>query len=59
MAPAERVYVVEDDSAAVVGPDPAVTLWTSLGLTILGTVPDASDLPRHGRVGLRIMYRAR
>ncbi|MFF6977711.1 GNAT family N-acetyltransferase [Streptomyces sp. NPDC008343] len=43
---------------AVVETNPAVRLWTSLGFTILGTVPDAFDHPRHGRVGLHIMYRA-
>ncbi|MFD5008462.1 GNAT family N-acetyltransferase [Streptomyces chartreusis] len=43
---------------AVVETNPAVALWTSLGFTILGTVPDAFDHPRHGRVGLHIMYRA-
>jgi L-amino acid N-acyltransferase YncA len=43
---------------AVVETNPAVGLWTSLGFTILGTVPDAYEHARHGRVGLHIMYRA-
>jgi len=43
---------------AVVETNPAVKLWTSLGFTILGTVPEAFDHPRHGPVGLHIMYRA-
>ncbi|MGW1913513.1 N-acetyltransferase family protein [Streptomyces sp. NPDC002076] len=43
---------------AVVETNPAVALWTSLGFTVLGTVPGAFDHPRHGRVGLHIMYRA-
>ncbi|MBC2903771.1 GNAT family N-acetyltransferase [Streptomyces cupreus] len=43
---------------AVVETNPAVGLWTSLGFTILGTVPDAFEHPRHGLVGLHIMYRA-
>ncbi|MFJ4830660.1 GNAT family N-acetyltransferase [Streptomyces sp. NPDC088747] len=43
---------------AVVATNPAVGLWTSLGFTVLGTVPDAYEHPRHGRVGLHIMYRA-
>ncbi|WP_428936007.1 N-acetyltransferase family protein [Streptomyces sp. ACT015] len=43
---------------AVVETNPAVALWTSLGFTILGTVPDAFEHPRHGRVGLHVMYRA-
>ncbi|MEU6665802.1 GNAT family N-acetyltransferase [Streptomyces sp. NPDC046727] len=43
---------------AVVETNPAVGLWTSLGFSVLGTVPEAYDHPRHGRVGLHIMYRA-
>ncbi|MBC9725936.1 GNAT family N-acetyltransferase [Streptomyces sp. TRM68367] len=43
---------------AVVETNPAVRLWTSLGFTVLGTVPKAFDHPRHGLVGLHIMYRA-
>jgi L-amino acid N-acyltransferase YncA len=43
---------------AVVETNPAVKLWTSIGFTILGTVPDAFEHPRHGRVGLHIMYKA-
>ncbi|MGW0822852.1 N-acetyltransferase family protein [Streptomyces sp. NPDC002845] len=43
---------------AVVETNPAVRLWTSLGFTILGTVPDAYEHPRHGRVGLHILYKA-
>ncbi|MGX9887890.1 N-acetyltransferase family protein [Streptomyces sp. NPDC002276] len=43
---------------AVVETNPAVKLWLSLGFTILGTVPDAFEHPRDGRVGLHIMYRA-
>ncbi|WP_089106038.1 GNAT family N-acetyltransferase [Streptomyces hyaluromycini] len=43
---------------AVVETNPAVALWTSLGFTILGTVPRAFDHPKHGPVGLHIMYRA-
>ncbi|MFD8200428.1 N-acetyltransferase family protein [Streptomyces sp. NPDC003470] len=43
---------------AVVETNPAVGLWISLGFTVLGTVPDAFDHPRHGPVGLHIMYRA-
>ncbi|MER6736371.1 GNAT family N-acetyltransferase [Streptomyces puniciscabiei] len=43
---------------AVVETNPAVQLWTSLGFTVLGTVPEAFEHPRHGRVGLHIMYRS-
>ncbi|GEC02834.1 N-acetyltransferase [Streptomyces spinoverrucosus] len=42
---------------AVVETNPAVQLWTSLGFTILGTVPDAFEHPQHGRVGLHIMHK--
>ncbi|MFJ5259954.1 GNAT family N-acetyltransferase [Streptomyces sp. NPDC088387] len=43
---------------AVVETNPAVRLWTSLGFTVLGTVPDAFEHPRDGLVGLHVMYRA-
>ncbi|MGA5441580.1 GNAT family N-acetyltransferase [Streptomyces griseoincarnatus] len=43
---------------AVVETNPAVKLWSSLGFTVLGTVPDAFDHPRHGRVGLHVMHRS-
>jgi GNAT superfamily N-acetyltransferase len=35
---------------------PAVRLWQSLGFTILTTVPEAFDHPKHGLVGLHVMY---
>lgn len=34
----------------------AVHLWQSLGFAILATVPEAFDHPRHGLVGLHVMY---
>lgn len=34
----------------------AVRLWESLGFRIIGTVPEAFDSRRHGRVGLHVMY---
>ncbi|MFE9774855.1 GNAT family N-acetyltransferase [Streptomyces sp. NPDC005931] len=43
---------------AVVETNPAVDLWKSLGFTVLGTVPEAYEHPRHGLVGLHIMYRS-
>ncbi|MBV1941481.1 GNAT family N-acetyltransferase [Streptomyces sp. BV286] len=43
---------------AVVETNPAVKLWTSLGFTIVGTIPDAYDHPTEGRVGLHVMHRA-
>jgi L-amino acid N-acyltransferase YncA len=35
----------------------AVALWQSLGFEVLTTVPEAFQHPRHGYVGLHIMYR--
>jgi L-amino acid N-acyltransferase YncA len=35
----------------------AVRLWRSLGFDVIGTVPEAFDHPRHGYVGLHVMYR--
>ena len=35
----------------------AVELWRSLGFEVVGTVPEAFDHPRHGPVGLHVMYR--
>jgi L-amino acid N-acyltransferase YncA len=34
----------------------AVALWRSLGFDVLATVPEAFDHPRHGLVGLHVMY---
>jgi GNAT superfamily N-acetyltransferase len=36
----------------------AVALWRSLGFTVLASVPEAFDHPRHGYVGLLIMHRS-
>jgi GNAT superfamily N-acetyltransferase len=41
--------VVETNTAAV-------RLWQSLGFEILATVPEAFHHPRHGLVGLHVMY---
>jgi L-amino acid N-acyltransferase YncA len=41
--------VVETNTAAV-------ALWTSLGFSVVGTVPGAFDHPEHGYVGLHVMY---
>ncbi|MDX3645570.1 N-acetyltransferase [Streptomyces sp. MB09-02B] len=43
---------------AVVETNPAVRLWTSLGFTVLATVPDAFEHPKDGLVGLHIMHKA-
>jgi len=42
--------VVETNAAAV-------RLWESLGFEILATVPEAFDHPKHGLVGLHVMFR--
>ena len=34
----------------------AVALWRSLGFEVLTTVPEAFDHPKHGLVGLHVMY---
>ena len=34
----------------------AVRLWQELGFTIVGTVPAAFRHPKHGLVGLHVMY---
>jgi L-amino acid N-acyltransferase YncA len=34
----------------------AVALWQALGFRILATVPEAFDHPRHGLVGLHVMW---
>ena len=41
--------VVETNTATV-------ALWTSLGFTVVGTVPGAFDHPVHGYVGLHVMH---
>lgn len=43
--------VVETNTAAV-------ALWRSLGFTVVGTVPEAFEHPRHGYVGLHVMHLA-
>ncbi|WP_432540967.1 GNAT family N-acetyltransferase [Kineococcus sp. SYSU DK002] len=42
--------VVETNTAAV-------ALWQSLGMRVVGTVPQAFDHPEHGYVGLHVMHR--
>jgi ribosomal protein S18 acetylase RimI-like enzyme len=36
----------------------AVALWRSLGLKVVGTLPEGFRHPVHGYVGLHIMHRA-
>jgi L-amino acid N-acyltransferase YncA len=44
-------------NAVVSSNERAVHLWQDLGFEIVGTVPEAFDHPRLGRVGLHVMYR--
>lgn len=50
-------YAAMQFNAVVETNTAAVTLWRQLGFEIVGTVPEAFDHPRHGRVGLHVMYR--
>jgi len=34
----------------------AIHLWQALGFAIMTTIPEAFEHPRHGRVGLHVMY---
>ncbi|MUN06453.1 GNAT family N-acetyltransferase [Agromyces luteolus] len=43
-------------NAVVASNEPAVRLWRSVGFEIVGTVPGAFRSPRHGRVGLHVMF---
>jgi L-amino acid N-acyltransferase YncA len=42
---------------AVVGTNPAVRLWQSLGFEIVGTIPRVFRHPAHGLVALHVMHR--
>lgn len=44
-------------NAVVEANTPAVKLWRSLGMAVVGTVPEAFNHPSRGYVGLLIMYR--
>ncbi|WP_400993783.1 GNAT family N-acetyltransferase [Agromyces sp. GXQ0307] len=43
-------------NAVVASNAPAVRLWRSVGFEIVGTVPGAFRSPRHGQVGLHVMF---
>lgn len=43
-------------NAVVETNEAAVKLWKSLGFNVIGTVPEAFRHPRHGLVGLHVMY---
>ena len=44
-------------NAVVETNQPAVTLWRSLGFTVLGSIPEAFNHPARGYVGLLVMHR--
>lgn len=52
----EQGYAGIQFNAVVETNGAAVRLWTSLGFEVIGTVPEAFEHPRHGRVGLHVMY---
>ena len=54
----ESGYRAIQFNAVVETNERAVALWHSLGFTVLASVPEAFDHPRHGYVGLLIMHRS-
>jgi ribosomal protein S18 acetylase RimI-like enzyme len=54
---AARGYRAMQFNAVVETNTAAVALWRSLGMRIVGTVPEAFDHPEHGLVGLHVMHR--
>ncbi|HET9254361.1 MAG TPA: GNAT family N-acetyltransferase [Pseudonocardiaceae bacterium] len=50
-------YLGMQFNAVVATNQRSIGLWRSLGFSIIGTVPQAFRHPRHGLVGLHIMYR--
>jgi L-amino acid N-acyltransferase YncA len=53
----EEGYSSMQFNAVVESNTGAVRLWKELGFEVIGTVPEAFDHPRLGKVGLHIMYR--
>lgn len=53
----EQGYAAMQFNAVVETNVAAVKLWQGLGFQIIGTVPEAFEHARLGRVGLHIMYR--
>ena len=53
----EQGYAAMLFNAVVESNHVAVRLWQALGFHIIGTVPEAFEHPRLGRVGLHVMYR--
>lgn len=50
-------YAAMQFNAVVESNHAAVRLWQALGFRIVGTVPEAFEHPRLGRVGLHVMHR--
>ena len=53
----EQGYAAMQFNAVVESNHAAVRLWQALGFQIIGTVPEAFEHARLGRVGLHIMHR--
>jgi len=53
----EQGYAAMQFNAVVESNLAAVKLWQALGFQIIGTVPEAFEHARLGRVGLHIMYK--
>jgi L-amino acid N-acyltransferase YncA len=53
----EQGYAAMQFNAVVETNEAAVRLWQALGFRIIGTVPEAFEHPRLGRVGLHMMHR--
>ncbi len=53
----ERGFEAMQFNAVVSSNLPAVSLWKSLGFSVIGTVPGGFRHPEFGRVDLSIMYR--
>jgi L-amino acid N-acyltransferase YncA len=53
----EQGYAAMQFNAVVETNRAAVGLWRSLGFDIIGTVPEAFEHPKRGRVGLHVMHR--
>lgn len=53
----EHGYAAMQFNAVVESNHGAVHLWQALGFKIIGTVPEAFEHPRLGRVGLHVMHR--
>ena len=53
----EQGYAAMQFNAVVESNHVAVRLWEALGFRIIGTVPEAFEHPRLGRIGLHVMHR--